>query len=254
MFVSIIIFIAGLIFGSFLNVVIYRMSELNTIFLTRSHCVHCKKLIKWYDLIPLISFILLKTKCRNCSGKISWQYPLVEFFSATSFLLVYLMFGLTVSGYFLLFISCLLIIVFVYDLKHLIIPDEIVWPGIIISLIFYVVYSIVKSDYHIIMDSLTGGLLGASFIGLLVLATRGKGMGIGDIKLCLLLGLVLGYPLVIVCLFFAFVIGSFVGICLIILKSKTLKDEIAFGPYLIIGFYISLFYGPNVINWYLNLI
>lgn len=252
--VGLIIFVAGLLIGSFLNVVIFRMNELETIIATRSHCPKCKKEIPWYDLIPFISFILLKTKCRFCGKSISWQYPLVELGTALMFLAIYLHFGNQLVTYFLLLITCFLIVIFVYDWKKYIIPDEIVWPAIIIALLFPCFMAFMKSESSVFLNSLIGAGIGGGFIGLIVLLTHGKGMGIGDIKLGFLIGLLAGFPGIILALFSAFTIGALVGLFLILFGKKKFKSMIPFGPFLIIGTYVAIFYGQQLINWYLHLV
>lgn len=246
---SIIIFIIGLLIGSFLNVVIYRMNDLHSVLATRSHCPHCKKEIKWYDLIPFVSFIILKTKCRSCGKPISWQYPLVELGTAILFLCIYLSFGLNAYSIFLLVISCFLIVIFVYDLLFSLIPDEMLWPAIII----WAIYLAFTGGANILM-SLYGVITAVGFLGIIYLLGRGKWMGLGDVKLAILLGLVASFPNIFIGLFFAFVIGSIYGLIMIAYKQKTFKSEVPFGPFLIIGLYIALFWGEKIVNWYLGII
>lgn len=249
MLIAIIIFIFGLLIGSFLNVVIYRLPELHTILGTRSHCPKCKTILKWYDLIPFFSFILLKTRCRYCTKPISWQYPLVEVGTGLLFLLLYLKFGFTLYTCYLLLVSCFLIVIFVYDLLHYVIPEEMLWPAIILSLIYLAFNSI--NQFKL---ALLGVLIAVAFLGLLYLLGRGKWMGMGDVKLAILLGLLAPFPQVLVVLFVAFVLGSIVGLCLLVLKMKSLKSEIPFGPFLILGLYISIFWGDKILKWYLGII
>lgn len=239
--------ISGLIIGSFLNVLICRLPDIKSIIITRSHCPKCKKQIVWYDLIPLLSFLILSGRCRQCQKKISWQYPLVELTTGLLFLIIYLKFQLTIFAFFLIILSCILMVIFVYDWFHQIILDEMVIAGLIFTIIYYV-FSYKWYDWQSII---IGGLAGLIFIGAIVLATRGRGMGIGDIKLIGLLGLVVGFPQVIVILMAGFIIGAIYGLGLIAARKKTMKDAIAFGPFLIIGFYISIFWGDKILNWYL---
>ncbi len=245
--------IIGLAIGSFLNVVIYRMKELDTIINTRSHCPKCKKEIPWYDLIPFLSYIMLGTRCRYCKSPISWQYPVVEISTALLFMLTFHQFGFTLYSSILLLISCFLIVIFVYDLKNLIIPDEMIWPAIIIALIYWVSFSAFSHQLSALTNPLLGGIVGGGFIGLLVLITKGKGMGVGDIKLAFLIGLIVGFQAVILALFMAFAIGALWAVFLLIGKVKKLKDALPFAPFLIIGFYIALFWGEKIINWYLHI-
>ncbi|MCL5795052.1 MAG: prepilin peptidase [Patescibacteria group bacterium] len=261
MLIYFIIFIFGLIIGSFLNVVIYRLKEMETIVNTRSHCPKCKRELAWYDLIPFLSFIILKTKCRYCGKPISWQYPLVEIGTALLFTCIYWHFGNTFLTYFLILISCFLIVIFVYDLLHYIIPNEMIWPAIILTLLYLCISPFIKlypsTPLHLYTLSLTpaliGSAIGAGFIGLLVLITKGKGMGVGDIKLGFLLGLLNPYPYTILSLFVAFGLGALVGIFLIIFSKKSFKTAIPFGPFLIVGIFVTLFWGQKIVEWYLSL-
>jgi len=252
-FIAVVIFFIGLICGSFINSVIYRLRDLMSVFSERSHCPHCKKQIKWYDLIPLFSFVALAGKCRSCSRKISWQYPFIELGTALLFLALYLNFGLSVYSITLMLITCFFVVIFVYDLYHQIIPDLMIIPAMVIwilvwlgSLVFG--YSLGASFAELLVGTLVGG----GFIGLLVVITKGKGMGVGDIKLAFLLGFILGWLGIIIGLGSAFIMGALVGILLIISKAKKLKSSVPFGPFLIAGFYFALFYGEKVISWYLK--
>jgi prepilin signal peptidase PulO-like enzyme (type II secretory pathway) len=273
-----IIFIFGLIVGSFLNCVIYRLAlqnfseknlggqEKRESFLKgRSYCPQCKHLLNWQDLIPVFSFLILKGKCRYCKKPISLQYPLVELATGGLFLLIFnfQQFGpeLTTEG-FLVFnflnliyywiIFCFLIVIFVFDLRHYIIPDKVIYPAIIIALIFNSQFLISK-QFSIFNYSILSAFGAAVFFLAIVLISRGKWMGIGDIKLTFFMGLFLGFPNILVAIFLSFILGAIIGIELIISGKKTLKSEIPFGPFLVTGTIIGFFWGQEIINWYLNL-
>lgn len=252
MYTIILLFIIGLMVGSFLNSVIYRLDDLKSIIREKSHCPKCKTPIRWYDLVPLLSFVVLTGQCRNCKGKISWQYPIVELATAVLFVLLYLQFGLTLYTLFLILASCFLIVVFVYDFHHQLIPDEMIWGAIGLWFIYLIYSFIIHNSPFIILNYIYGGLIAAGVIAFIVLTTRGKGMGFGDIKLALLLGLILGFPNAIVGVVLAFIIGAIVGLGLVIGKIKKMSQTIAFGPFLIIGFYLALFWGDKILNWYLK--
>jgi len=264
---SVVVFILGLTVGSFLNCVIYRLKTGQNFLKGHSSCPHCLHQLKWYDLIPVLSFILLKGKCRYCKKPISWQYPLVELITGLLFLQIFnFQFSWTLSGglsvgllfnefsifnflnliYYWLIVS-LLIVIFVYDLKWYVIPDKIVYPAIIIALIFNFQFSIFKF-------SILSALGTSIFFLAIFLISRGKWLGFGDVKLAFFMGLFLGFPDILVALFLAFLIGAMIGLGLIIFKKKGLKSEIPFGPFLITGTLIALFWGNQIINWYLNLI
>lgn len=255
-FFYIFIFLFGLAMGSFLNCVIYRLEKGEGFLKGRSYCPHCKHALAWLDLIPVLSFLLLKGKCRYCHKKISWQYPLVEI--ATGLLFVLNFMGEVGP----LFIVPFLVIIFVYDLKHYIIPDKVVYPAIGVAL----VYGFWKSDFLALTPdvfSSTSGVFGksdflisafgaAAFFLAIVLISRGKWMGVGDIKLVFLMGLVLGWPNILVALFLAFLIGAIMGLGLIILGKKNLRSEVPFGPFLVFGTFTALFWGKEIINWYVQ--
>jgi len=268
------IFVFGTICGSFLNCVIYRLEIGESFLKGRSYCPHCKHVLTWQDLIPIFSFLILKGKCRYCHQKISWQYPLVElatgilfvstliyFFSKTSILVNSAMTELT-SIYYLV-IACFLIIIFVYDLKHYIIPDKVIYPAIAIAFLYQLFkiwdlgfvpnFEFRISNFQTLANPLLSAFLASLFFLMIVLISQGKWMGVGDIKLAFLMGLFLGWPKILLALFLAFFIGAIIGIELIILGKKTLKSEIPFGPFLVSGTFLALFFGQKILDWYLNL-
>lgn len=244
----ILVFIGGLIVGSFLNVVICRLPEIKSIIFTRSHCPKCKVNLAWYDLIPLLSFVMLEQKCRHCGKQISCQYPLVELFTALMGVLIFYFYGWTSLTIFLSVITCLLMVIFVYDLHFQLILDEILVPLLLIIVAYLLFYPSID-----MINKLIGAGAGLAIIGLIYVITKGKGIGFADIKLIVPLGLVVGWPKVLILLFMAFVIGAIIGLFLINRGKKGWKDPIAFGPFLIIGFYIALFWGEKILNWYLGL-
>jgi len=246
-FIFMVVFLTGLVVGSFLNCVIYRLNTKESFLFSRSHCPKCHHILKWYDLIPILSFIIVKGKCRYCQKKISWQYPLVEIFTGLIFLLLVTCHLSLVTLIYYIVVSSLLIVIFVYDLKHYIIPDKIIYPAIAIVLIFNFQFSIFNS-------SILSGLGAAGFFFLIWLISRGRWMGFGDVKLGFFMGLFLSWPNILVALFSAFFIGAIIGIGLIALGKKTLKSQVPFAPFLVIGTFIALFFGKEIINWYMSLV
>ncbi|OGZ24411.1 MAG: hypothetical protein A2896_01230 [Candidatus Nealsonbacteria bacterium RIFCSPLOWO2_01_FULL_43_32] len=242
LFFNIIIFVLGLMVGSFLNCVIYRLEQEKRFFKGRSYCPDCKHQLRWPDLIPVLSFLSLRGRCRYCQKKISWQYPIVEISTAAIFFLIF-NFQLSIFNYLIL---PFLIVIFVYDLKYYLIPDKVIYPAIGMVL----VYDFLKSDIPGMSDFLISAFGAAAFFLFIVLISKGKWMGIGDIKLAFLMGLVLGWPNILAALFLAFMSGAMIGIGLIFLGKKTLKSEVPFGPFLVAGTFISLFFGKIIINWY----
>jgi len=262
-----IIFIFGLIVGSFLNCVIYRLEVGQGFFKGRSYCPHCKQTLSWLDLIPVLSFFALRGRCRYCHQKISWQYPLVEIVTGLLFIFIFLRSDILGRSDLLIFwfaIIQFLIVIFVYDLKHYIIPDRVIYPAIGIAL----VYNFLKSDFLVSTpgvfsstpgvfwksDFLISAFGAAGFFLAIVIISRGRWMGVGDIKLAFLMGLVLGWPNIFAALFLAFLIGAIIGIGLIFLGKKTIKSEVPFGPFLVLGTFIALFWGDIIINWYIKFI
>jgi len=254
-----IVFIFGLVVGSFLNCVIYRLETGGSFLKGRSFCPHCKHTLCCWDLIPIFSFLILKGKCRYCQQKISFQYPLVEIATGLLFLQIFNFsaFGEPVVGwqfyqnlpstFYLLLITCFLIIIFVYDLKHFIIPDKVIFPAIIIALLYNLYQQLITLNF------LYAAFGAAIFFLAIVLVSRGKWMGLGDVKLAFFMGLLLGFPNILVALFLAFLIGAIIGIGLILAKRKHLKSELPFGPFLVTGTFIALFWGQAIAYWYLNL-
>lgn len=247
--------IFGLIYGSFLNVVILRFDDWVSILKTPSHCPKCQRRLSWLDLIPLISFIFLRGRCRYCRKPISWQYPVVELSAA----------ALLAGGYYLIFVAQslpvwrevigfvlyvltigALITIFFHDLYEMMIPDILlnflVASGLLFSL----------TVYGAVSSTLIGGLIGFGPIALLVYPSRGTWMGEGDVKLATGLGLMLGYPAAIAGLLLSFLIGGLYGIVAVGLKKVQLRSAVPFGPFLIIGGLLALFFGRLLIDWYLG--
>ncbi len=253
---TIFIFILGLCIGSFLNCVIYRL-ENNKKMTARSYCPKCKKELKWYDLVPVLSFFILQGKCRNCKKKISWQYPLVEISTALIFLIIF-NFQFSIFNFlnlsFLLCIACFLIIIFVYDLKHYLILDSVLFPAIAITIIYDLFLSFaIKYNPYYFLNYLLAAAVGSGFFLFIFLVSKGRWMGFGDVKLAVLLGLILGWPDILVSLFLAFFFGAIIGLILMAFKKKGLKSEIPFGPFLIAGTFISMLWGQQLIQLYFSL-
>ena len=257
-----IIFLSGSAVGSFLNSIIYRLQTGESFLFQRSYCPNCKKILSWQDLIPLLSFLFLKGKCRYCENQISLQYPLVELLTGLLFGFIFyttfqqsniLTFQQLIYFLYLLIVSCFLIIIFVYDLKHYIIPDKIIYPAIFLAFA-YSVYQFIIGNQPLVINNLLAATLAALFFLSIVLISKGRWMGLGDPKLVFFMGLLLGFPNILIALFMAFLIGAIIGIGLIIFKKKTLKSEVPFGPFLVTGTLIALFWGKEIINWYLMII
>lgn len=237
----------GLVIGSFLNVVIYRAPRRQSIVRPGSHCPACNAPISWHDNVPVVSWILLRGNCRHCRESISVRYPLVESLTAVLFVLAALVVGL--QARLLLawaFIAVLIVLAFI-DLDHLIIPDRIVLPAAGVGLAAAVALDPGRWWHYVVAGLGAGGFL------LIVALLSGGGMGMGDVKLSLLLGFVLGVE-VIVAMFAAFLLGGIVGIALLALGKRSRKDRIPFGPFLGAGGIIGLFVGTPLMEWYWSLV
>jgi len=257
----------GLCFGSFLNVLIDRLPKREKI-TGRSYCPHCKKKLNWYELIPLLSFIFLKGKCSACKKPISLQYPLVELATGILFPLTIYTYNSQLTTHnlqsfltlcCLLSITCYLVVIFGSDVKYYIVPDEIIYSAIFFALCYQIISNIqdFKSNFFKLFSALYPSFLsavGAAVFFLLILfVTKGKGMGLGDVKIATFMGLFLSFPNILVALFISFFSGSIVGLILIALKKKTLKSKIPLAAFLAPATYIVFFWGGKIIERYLTL-
>ncbi|MBI2040267.1 prepilin peptidase [Candidatus Microgenomates bacterium] len=297
-------FILGTILGSFVKALADR-SLRNGTFWGRSYCPHCKKILQWYDLLPILSYIFLKGRCRYCGDKIGMEYLVVEVgmgvligflfwqqfnnfqsfdFAQDKFSIFNFQSSIFILDllYKIFFISTLAVL-FLTDLKKMFIPDRITLPAIGISITFIIVITVIKiiylynylsqtvlgrlllpphSDYFLrhayyaaqpFLGSLLMGLLIGGFFMTLIIITKGKGMGGGDVKLGALMGLGLGFPNALVATMLAFLLGAGVAIVLMVAGKKRFGQSIPFGPFLVLGSLIALFWGERIINWYLYL-
>lgn len=250
-----ILFLLGLTVGSFLNVLADRLPRRESVVWGRSHCESCQHPLAWYDLVPVISCLLLRGRCRYCHHSYSVQYLLAEVGTGLMFVFLSLFFPMsTISAYALRVIicSCLLVIVLA-DLRYHVIPDEMVITLFIITLLSAFVLPMFAGPLVAEPSALsrlgTMGLLVAIFGGL-VLITRGKGMGIGDVKYAAWMGLFLGFARGMVAFYLAFLTGAAVSVILIIWKKKSLKSAVAFGPFLVFGTLVAWWYGDSVWDWF----
>ena len=243
-----IICILGLAIGSFLNVCIYRMPKGQSVISPPSQCTWCGKRLKFFDLIPIVSLILLHWRCRYCGEKISLRYITVEILTGLLFILCLSKFDYGFNFAFaIIFVSFLIVISFI-DYDHQLILDKILmWfsgTGLLINLF---------ADYTDIINLIYGSLAGGGTLLLISLLTQG-GMGGGDIKFMAALGLWLGLKLTLLTLFLSFVIGGIGSLLLLAFKIKSRKDFIPFGPFIAVAAFISMLYGNEIIAWYLNLL
>ena len=236
------IFLFGLIIGSFLNCLIWRLHK-NESLLGRSYCPKCKKQIAWYDNLPVLSFILLRGKCRQCGKKISAQYPAVELITGVLFVLSYFLnYELRITNYeFIIqllrdfFLIAVMIVIFIYDLRWYLILDIITLPACLVMLIFNLILG------FSLWGLLLSGIIGGSFFFVQFIISRGRWIGGGDIRLGLLMGLALGWPGVLLAIIISYFIGSIIGLSLIALGKKQWGSEVPLGVFLTVGAVITLF-------------
>jgi leader peptidase (prepilin peptidase) / N-methyltransferase len=258
---AVIFFFLGLITGSFLNVCIVRLPLETSVMTPRSHCVHCKRTIPWYDNIPLLSYLFLRGRCRFCQQSISFRYFLVELLTGLIFAGFALYFGLSsLLLAYLVMVACFIVATFV-DLQHRIIPDEVSVGGMVAGLIFSLFIpelhgiqsqlpSGFKPHFLSLFQSVIGVLIGGGAIYLMGLLGdfifRKESMGGGDVKLMAMVGSFLGWKMALLTFFVAPFFGAVYGI---IEKIRTKDSAIAYGPFLVIGALISLFFGESIISW-----
>ncbi len=248
------VFILGSIVGSFMNVCIYRIPRKLSIILPSSRCPSCNTPVKPWDNIPIVSYLFLGGRCRECKSKISLIYPLVELLNALLYVFILWRFGFAWhTALYFIFCSTLIVISFI-DLEFQIIPDKITLPGIPIGII---VGSFLLPDpfmrYNILglKASLLGFVIGGGVFYALAIISRG-GMGGGDIKMMAMVGALMGWKAVLLISFIGSFIGGLVGIFLMIFKGKGRKTKIPFGPFLALGSLITLFYGEEILYWFLH--
>jgi leader peptidase (prepilin peptidase) / N-methyltransferase len=260
-FFSICAFVFGAVFGSFLNVCIYRLPRSLSIVKPGSYCPNCRKPIEWFDNIPFFGYLFLRGRCRRCRQKISPRYVLVELLTASLLLALYLRFGLSASFFiFGLFVLGLILVTFI-DWEHYLIPDLVVYPGIVLGLLFNFFFPQMVSpsagSLFALKEAAVGVLVGAGSLLLVALlgqlVFKKEAMGGGDIKLLAMIGAFLGWKAVLVSIFFGSLIGAVISLLLIFVGLKKRTDYIPFGPYLSLGGLIALFFKGSVFLGYYQL-
>lgn len=245
-------FIFGSIFGSFCNVCIYRLPLSKSIAKERSFCPSCKSPINWYDNIPLLSFVLLKSKCRTCGNKINFQYFLVELIAAVSFLSIYFIFGISITTLLLLILSVFFIIIFFIDLKHYIIPNELTFPLMVIGFLKSFDPNLNKAIFPNYINSLIGGLIGYLIIWFIIFVYKKirnkEGMGLGDAKLLAVVGFWFGWLSIPFTIFISSLVALIFVIPSVLNKSRNMASQIPFGPYIIIGSIVYVSFANEIKN------
>lgn len=249
-----IVLIYGLLIGSFLNVCIYRIPEESSIVFGRSHCMYCNNQLKWYELIPVFSYLFLLGKCRSCKSRISIQYPIVEALNSILYVLVFYLYGwidihtILLNVIYCLVISALIVLSFI-DFKTNTIPVGInifiLSAGISAVLVKYFWFG---RSSEVVVDHAIGFFAISIFLLVLFYSTKGRGIGGGDIKLMAGAGLLLGWELIILAFFLGCILASIIHP--IRMRVNKLSRVLAFGPYLSAGILLALFYGKKIVDWY----
>lgn len=280
----------GLGIGSFLNVLTLRYDEAGPVFgkhivFGRSHCLYCKKTLAWYELIPLLSFVIQLGRCRTCKAKLTLQYPLVELITALIFIFIpYYFFVyqktlyLNLSSNWLTGFSALWILVFlglltlgIIDYRKYLVPDELIvflaalgvlWT---LLLMFSNNFSELRGSFigsnaeifglrgNLWLNHIAGSVLGALLIGMIFFGTKGKAIGFGDVKLFSALGLLFGFPDIIIIFFFSFIVGALVSLPLLIRRLKGMKDFVPFAPFIVIASLLVFYFGNDIMRMYFSL-
>lgn len=244
-FLKVIFIIYGVIIGSFLNVCIYRIPRKESIVVKRSHCMTCGNQLKWYDLIPLLSWLFLRGKCRVCKERISIQYPLVEFANGFGYAIIVIVNGVNITSILYCLCTSALLALSVIDWRTYEIP--------VAFNIFIGILGIIKllTDLEHWYVYAIGFLSVSGFLYLLFLITKGRGIGGGDIKLMAAAGLLIGWKNIVLSLVLGSILGSIIHLTRMRLQNE--ENVLAFGPYLSLGIFISMVYGNQIIEWYLKM-
>jgi leader peptidase (prepilin peptidase)/N-methyltransferase len=248
--IALLILMFGLIVGSFLNVCIYRLPRRESLNWPGSHCTCCNRPLSWYENIPLVSWLVLRGRCRTCQQRISAMYPTIEAITGLVFLAAYVLYGLTPLFAVRVAFACAMIVLFVIDLRHRILPNVITVPGIVLG--FAASLFLAPGWFSSLLGLLIGG--GVLFaIGEIYYRTRGvEGMGMGDVKMLAMIGAFLGWPLMVLTLIIASFAGSLFGIVMMASGRGGMQAALPFGTFLAVGALIAAVTGDPIITWYLG--
>ena len=245
----------GMIIASFLNVCCDRLPAKQSLAYPPSHCPACSRRLAVKDLIPVFSYLWLRGRCRYCGASIPRRVLWVEVATAALFGLAYGQYGFSVELPIALFYISLFMVIFIIDLEHGLILNKIVYPALVVSLLLSVFFTIFLPQVGIVPNiarAAIGGGIGFVVFFLIVIVSRG-GMGLGDVKLAALIGLATGFPLVIVALIMGMILGGLVAVILLGFKVKKRKEAMPFGPFLAVTAIVTLLWGSDILNWYMNI-
>ncbi len=241
----------GLLIGSYLNVVVYRLPRGISTVRPRSRCPGCNGEIRWFDNLPVLSWLRLRGRCRSCGTRISPRYPLVELATGALFTVSVLRFGLSPGAVLAAVFSSLLLALALIDVEYFLLPDKLTYPGILVGLATSWVSPITTPSQSAI-GALAGAGILLAMIGGWYLIRREQGMGFGDVKMLAMMGAFLGFPGMVMALFFAALSGSVAGVALLAQSGGSMKLKLPFGVFLSLGALIALFAGEPILDWYLG--
>ena len=246
--------ILGLVIGSFLNVCIDRLPQSKSIVFPPSHCEACQHKLTAKDLIPVFSYLRLHGRCRHCQASIPRRILWVELATAMIFTLLYWHYGLAPELGVMIFYACLFIVISVIDLDHGLILNKVVYPSLVVALVLALMPQPWLTRWVVtgIANAALGGAIGFVIFLLIAIISRG-GMGWGDVKLAALIGLATGFPLVIVAIIMAAILGGIVAVALVIGRRKKRRETVPFGPFLALAAMVTLLWGNSILDWYLEL-
>lgn len=240
----------GLMFGSFLNVCIHRLPRSESLAFPASHCPACGRPLSWFENVPILGYLLLRGQCRTCHARISPMYPIVEVVTALLFVGAYEHFGLSLLMVSRLAFACAMLVLFVIDLQHRILPNVITLPGIVIGFVL----SVATEPGWV--ASLIGLVAGGGVLLLIAevyFRVRGEeGLGMGDVKMLAMIGAFLGWKLMLLTLVLSSFAGSFIGLAMIVVRRGNMKYALPFGTFLAIGAVVASVVGDQIISWYVS--
>ena len=246
--IPVLIVVLSLIEGSFLTALIHRLYTGVSIVWGRSACPHCRHVLNPADLVPLLSYLALRGRCRYCRKPIRWTYPAIEAAVLIANLGLFLRFGMSATFIFDAVVTGFLIVIFVYDQQHQLILDRVALPGAAIALLGHLLLG------RSLFELLLGGILGAGFFLVQYVVSRGRWIGGGDIRLGLLMGFALGWPHILVALFGAYVLGATVSVGLILTRRVRWTSMVPFGTFLSVATYLTMIAGGPILDWYRSLL